>query len=144
MFRLFDDGFRRFRPDFGQRSGCPLQKHAWLARFDVADLGDMVPDTIAMNITGEWYDDGLTYANFTVTPITVEEQFAEPTQPDVLLGDVNGDGKISIADARGLLVKIAAAETDDEALIAVADMDGNGKISIADARAILVLIANGQ
>ena len=112
--------------------------------FDVADLGDMVPDTIAMNITGEWYDDGLTYANFTVTPITVEEQFAELTQPDVLRGDVNGDGKTSIADARGLLVKIAAAETDDEALIAVADMDGNGKISIADARALLVVIANGQ
>ena len=104
----------------------------------MADLGDLIPDTIAINISGEYYDDALTYANFTVSPIV-----AKSDNDETLKGDVNGDEKISIADARALLVAIANGETDDETLIEVGDLNGDEKISIADARALLVIIANG-
>ena len=54
-----------------------------------------------------------------------------------LAGDCNGDGKLSVADVRKVVVSIAQNKTDE---IYVADMNGDGKISIADAKKILALI----
>ena len=61
-----------------------------------------------------------------------------------LLGDVNVDGKISIADARMLLVGIANKDfsTISKQGLINGDVNYDGGHSIADARKILVAIAN--
>ena len=71
---------------------------------------------------------------------------AENVTQDVkihLKGDTNGDGKVSVADARSMLVAIAGGNADNQ-YIAIADLNGDGKLSIADARSLLVKIANGE
>ncbi|MCD7774587.1 MAG: dockerin type I repeat-containing protein, partial [Clostridiales bacterium] len=71
-----------------------------------------------------------------------DEPTTEPSGSDVLKGDVNGDGKVSAADARSAL-RIAASldEATDDAL-AAGDLDGNGKITAAEARRILRVAAS--
>ena len=64
-------------------------------------------------------------------------------EPPTTQGDLNGDGKVSVADARLILVAIAGGN-DDNQYIAIADLNGDGKLSIADARSLLVKIANGE
>ena len=57
-------------------------------------------------------------------------------------GDVNGDGKISVADARKLVVAIA--KNDTEELLEFGDVNNDGKVSVADARKIVVAIAKND
>ena len=60
----------------------------------------------------------------------------------VIYGDVNGDGKVSVADARKLIVAIAKGNTED--LIEFGDVNGDGRISVADVRKIVVAIAKND
>lgn len=87
--------------------------------------------------------------NFTVygTYGSCAEQYASENGFDFddaenkkLLGDCNGDGELSVADVRKVIISIAQNKTDE---VYVADMNSDGKISIADARKILVLITKG-
>ena len=64
-------------------------------------------------------------------------------EPPTTQGDLNGDGKVSVADARSMLFAIAGGNADNQ-YIAIADLNGDGKLSIADARSLLVKIANGE
>ena len=105
--------------------------------FDVAELEGMVPDTVAVNAMNQYYDDALTYAKFTVSPITAGEE----EEPQGILGDVNGDGRISIADARTLVVAVASAKTQD---VVNGDVTKDDKITIADARKIVVAVAKND
>ena len=57
-------------------------------------------------------------------------------------GDANGDGKVSVADARKLIVAIAKGQTDE--LLEFGDVNNDGKISVADARKIVVAIAKND
>ena len=57
-------------------------------------------------------------------------------------GDVNGDGKISVADGRKIIVAIAKGDT--AALLEFGDVNNDGKISVADARKIVVAIAKND
>ena len=59
-------------------------------------------------------------------------------QPEVMLGDVNGDGRVNARDARLLLRYIAGLVELD---LAAADYNGDSKINARDARAILRAIA---
>lgn len=59
----------------------------------------------------------------------------------VLLGDVNGDGKISSIDARWTLQYVAMLRELNEEQFACADVNGDGKISSIDARWILQVVA---
>ena len=77
----------------------------------------------------------------TETPTDIETPGEIPTQPQGKLGDVNSDGKISVADARKIVVAIAKGQTDG---MSIGDVNGDGKISVADARKIVVAIAKGQ
>lgn len=54
-----------------------------------------------------------------------------------LLGDVNGDGKITAIDARWALQAASGARTLTEEQKAAADVNGDGKITAIDARWIL-------
>ncbi len=59
-----------------------------------------------------------------------------------VLCDVNGDGKISIIDARFSLKVVVGSIVLDKTQTLAADVNGDGKVSIADSRAILKSVLN--
>jgi hypothetical protein len=70
------------------------------------------------------------------TPSIIVPTDPTPTKPDVLLGDVDGDGRVNVKDATYIqkhVVDYAGYENVD---LAVGDVDGDGRISIKDATAI--------
>ncbi len=62
------------------------------------------------------------------------------TAPEVLLGDVDGNGTVNALDAAALLQAIVADKALD---LAVADYDKSGTVNALDASAILIAIVNG-
>ena len=62
---------------------------------------------------------------------------SQPVDPDVMMGDMNGDSKITASDARAVLRISAKLDKADAAKEKIADIDGNGKITASDARKIL-------
>ena len=70
-----------------------------------------------------------------------EMNFVEKPESNSTVGDCNGDGKISVADARKIVVAIAKGDTID---LSVGDVNSDGKISVADARKLIVTIAKGE
>lgn len=62
--------------------------------------------------------------------------------PKVVKGDVDGDGKITAADARKALRAASQLETLTETQKKAADVNNDGKVTAADARTILRQAAN--
>jgi len=58
---------------------------------------------------------------------------------DWLLGDVNRDGEVTIADVNMLVDIILSAEVDADVL-EIADVNGDGEVSIADVNAVINII----
>lgn len=65
----------------------------------------------------------------------------ESGEEEVLVGDVNGDGRINARDARALLRIIAGLDNAGEVDEAVCDVNGDGRVNARDARALLRQIA---
>ena len=65
----------------------------------------------------------------------------QDSAPTVLVGDVNGDGRINARDARVLLRYLAGLEELDATSLAAADYNGDGRVNARDARAILQFLA---
>ena len=61
-------------------------------------------------------------------------------EAQTLLGDVNGDGKVTTADARMILLHIVGKVEAGAFNELVADVNGDGNITTADAREILLMI----
>lgn len=61
---------------------------------------------------------------------------------DCMLGDVNGDGKVTSVDARLVLRYVAGLDTIEEEFLAAGDVNKDGNVSAADARIILRCSAN--
>lgn len=90
--------------------------------------------------------------NFTISSYagTAAEQYARDngfkfialSAPSPALGDINGDGNISIADAIMIQKHIANIVTLDGDALTVADVTKDGNISIADAIMLQKYIAN--
>ena len=74
------------------------------------------------------------YDNLKNLETAVADAEKEPEKPEVVKGDLDGDGKYSPADARAALELFLAGEYNE-----AADMDGNGIVNAKDARAILEL-----
>lgn len=64
---------------------------------------------------------------------------ATPHPDDVLLGDVDGDGEITIGDVTELIDCLLMGTSNDEQRIAC-DIDQDGKISIGDVTALIDII----
>lgn len=89
------------------------------------------------------------------TKPTTEKPTEKPTDPttekpsdptteapsNVKLGDLDGNGKITAADARMALRIAARLDTATDDQLKAGDLDGNGKISSSEARAILRVAA---
>lgn len=72
-----------------------------------------------------------------VTPPEQELSTEPVTAPQFMPGDVNGDGEITVLDARLILrraIKLITLTPGQEKL---ADVDGDGKITVIDARIVL-------
>ena len=61
--------------------------------------------------------------------------------PKFIMGDLNGDGKVTAADARLALQIAAKTLKPTEYQLKVGDINGDGKITAADARSILMMAA---
>ena len=68
---------------------------------------------------------------------------AAVTPPDVLLGDVDGDGLVGIGDVTALIDCLLLNLVSDD-MLPVADIDHDGNISIADITALIDLIITGS
>ena len=85
-----------------------------------------------------YYENG--YMIFTTDHFSLYAVVDENMQ--LLTGDVNGDGVISIADATTLQKYLANIVDFDYEQLAVADTNGDGSVSIADATQIQKYLAN--
>lgn len=59
-----------------------------------------------------------------------------------VIGDANGDGKVTAMDARWVLQYAAEMRELDEHQLKLADVNNDGKVSAIDARKILQMVAN--
>ena len=74
--------------------------------------------------------------------ICEESQTEVILNPSALVGDVNGDGKVTAFDARMALQCAAGNIELDEHQLKLADVTGDGEITAIDARKILQIAAN--
>ena len=77
----------------------------------------------------------------TVAPTEIPTETVAPTVPQLLVGDVDGDGEISIMDATAVQLHIAAIEIVEDDRLYVADADRDGEVTIMDATQIQLFIA---
>lgn len=70
------------------------------------------------------------------------EEESQGGEEEVLVGDVNGDGRINARDARVLLQLAAGLIEESTIEKAAADINGDGRVNARDARALLQKIAN--
>ena len=78
-------------------------------------------------------------------PTEPEPTEPEPTEPEPTekyeLGDVDGDGLVSIVDVSEIQLHLANVKTLDKASLAAADANGDGKVDIMDATHIQRFLA---
>lgn len=87
-----------------------------------------------------WYEDKVATAYVN----TANENKNKRPVYSSLKGDVNLDGKVSVADARHVVVAIAKSETFDDFMMQYVDYNADNKVSVADARKIIVAIASNK
>ena len=96
--------------------------------------------TLIDNLANTRHDLALGGYTFSCEAGTFDNRFVlTVNEQEIMLGDVNGDGDISIVDAV-VLVDYLLGHTSDTFVLEAADVDGSGGIDIADAIAIADLI----
>ncbi|MCR5068591.1 MAG: Ig-like domain-containing protein [Prevotella sp.] len=65
-------------------------------------------------------------------------------EKDVLLGDVNNDGSVTMADANAVVNYFLATEKPEDFDVEPADVNGDGSITMADANAIVNMFLGGK
>lgn len=76
-----------------------------------------------------------------VCTVCGEKSIIEIPAIEYKLGDVNGDDKITIIDAKWILQSIAGTKSLTDAQKAAADLNNDGKITIIDAKWVLQIVA---
>ncbi|MBR3451564.1 MAG: alpha-glucosidase C-terminal domain-containing protein [Muribaculaceae bacterium] len=125
----------------------------------VLNLGASTVNTVVTGLeAGEWklaIDVDNIAAGLTATPVTLNatQSFSIPAggykvyykgepAPQWLVGDVNGDGEVNIADVTRIIDVILGGEAD-AALLARADVNGDGEVNIGDVTKTIDLILEG-
>lgn len=85
------------------------------------------------NAAGEAVADGTAVATGTL----IKAETADVTYTVIILGDVNGDGRVTASDARSVLRVASRLDKSDDMFNLAADCDGKAKITAADARIVL-------
>ena len=63
------------------------------------------------------------------------------TGAPAILGDVDGDGQVTIKDVSAIQLYIAEELSADDINLQAADVDGNGSVNISDATALQLFLA---
>ena len=125
----------------------------------VLNLGTSTVNTVVTGLeAGDWklaIDVDNIAAGLTATPVTLNatQSFSIPAggykvyykgepAPQWLVGDVNGDGEVNIADVTRIIDVILGGEAD-AALLARADVNGDGEVNIGDVTKTIDLILEG-
>ena len=88
--------------------------------------------------------EGLEIKKCTVCGAKLEERAIPKLTPSYMLGDINGDKKVTASDARIALrisARLEKLEDQKVPVLAVADVNGDGKVTAKDARTILRVAA---
>lgn len=80
----------------------------------------------------------LTAINAILTGLKLEA--ITPAEPEVMLGDINGDGQITLKDATLLLQHVNEIITLTAEQLAAADINGDGQITLKDATLLLQFV----
>ena len=64
-----------------------------------------------------------------------------PKEPQFLRGDVDGDGKLTIADVTALINNLLKQSSLD---VPACDVDEDGKVNIADVTALINILLSGN
>lgn len=129
-----------------------------VCRFVVIDASNNVlsgEDGVVMNITVDVADDmeagayGVVFKNGELTikeenaisAINLQNVTALMNVVNILLGDVNNDGKVSVTDVVAIIGFILGNENSNFSSVA-ADLNGDGSITVADAVRVINLILN--
>lgn len=99
-------------------------------KFDSVSSGTYTVEVSKLNHVTRTYD------------VTVVDEDVVQNVKIHLLGDVNGDGNITIADATQIQKHLANILQLDEAHLEAADTNGDGRVSVADATQIQKYLAN--
>lgn len=103
------------------------------AIMQVADNKDLIIRYDPLEVLGNFFDLELDE----ITSEKPEETTKDPNELEIGMGDVDGDGRITAADARLILRRAAQLITFSMEQEARADVDKDGKITAADARKVL-------
>lgn len=114
----------------------PAGKYPSMLKVFKIEAGELV--AVSSQIVSP-FSDGKKYIKFTSNSLgsfTVAEYF------EITKGDADGDGRISVSDARLALRAAAELETLHPAQLLAADLDKSGTVSITEARKILRVAVN--
>lgn len=104
------------------------------AIMQVADNKDLIIKYDPLEVLGNFFDLEL---DEVTSEKPEEDTTKDPDELEIGMGDVDGDGKITAADARLILRRAAKLITLSMEQEARADVDKDGKITAADARKVL-------
>lgn len=97
-----------------------------------------IPTTAQTTVpTTETTTESTTAETTTIQPDSSESTTETTTKAEPLQGDINGDGKITAADARLALRASSKLMTLTDEQLLLSDMNGDSKLNAADARTIL-------
>jgi regulation of enolase protein 1 (concanavalin A-like superfamily) len=100
------------------------------------DTADVLVGLAACSLSAADVDPGFQFAHFKVIPLT-----STPVTPAVTLGDLNGDGKVSITDVVTALRGVAGLVTLTADQQKAADVNVDGKFNITDVVLMLRYVA---
>ena len=92
-------------------------------------------------------DNGMKLTSATMSAIVFKGTYectagaTEPVKPQILLGDCNGDNKITVQDATAIQKHVAKLLTLNETSFTAADVTGDGALSVKDATMIQKYVA---
>ena len=75
----------------------------------------------------------------------IEQQIVPKKEIDFVIGDLDGDGVLTVQDATGLqrfLADYVDLDLDDEKTFLQADMNGDGKVNVRDVTAVMRSLVN--
>ncbi|MCD8025420.1 MAG: leucine-rich repeat protein [Clostridiales bacterium] len=104
------------------------------------------PDIVAANLTsmGTVFDPTSNATANTTTPTESSEDTEASTEPtdgsDVIIGDVDLDGNISVADATTIQKFVVGTLTFTDEQFAAADTNGDGSVTVADATTVQKMV----
>ncbi|MGQ9697924.1 MAG: sugar-binding protein [Armatimonadota bacterium] len=109
------------------KEGTPAAITAGINDTDTPDSTSRETAMLFEKTTEAWHDPS----------VWVRAMWGAPAKPAVVKGDLNGDGKLAIADATIALRIAVGMETATADQLAAGDINGNGKIDIPDVTRIL-------